>query len=322
MKKKYKYLKKRRKIILKKQKQKQKRNLKRLINSYIVTKYTFICLAIAFIVILFFIMKNMKSRKKLLQKILDFERSRENLTELTFKEFRKFNSENKLFENTYYKKSEKPDISIVITMRNQAHCIHKCIRSIQNQSIKNLEMIIVDDCSQDNTTELIEQFQKEDERIIYLKHDTNEGKIKSRTDGVKIAKGKYITIIDGDDAFIHKDILYDSLQILKIGNLDVVEFKLSYYRGGKFRTVVNTYDILNISGIIYQPELRTKFFITKGPYSLRGIQNRNVCSKIIKNEIFQQAIKNIGEKYTNEYMLNYEDTIMIVAVFQVAKSII
>ena len=269
----------------------------------------------------FFInMKNMKNRKKILQKILEFEKSRENLTESTFQEFRKFNSENKLFENTYYKKSEKPDISIIITMRNQAHCIHKCIRSIQNQSIKNLEMIIVDDCSQDNTTELIEQFQKEDGRIIYLKQDTNEGKIKSRTNGVKMARGKYITIIDGDDALIHKDILFDSLQILKMGDLDLVEFKLSYYRSGKFRTVVNTYHILNITGIIYQPYLRTKFFITKRPYSLRGIQNRNVCSKIIKNEIFQQAIKNIGEKYTIKYKVNYEDTIMIVAVFQVAKS--
>jgi surface polysaccharide O-acyltransferase-like enzyme len=54
------------------------------------------------------------------------------------------------------KKSEKPDISIIITVHNLAHCIHKCIRSIQNQSIGNLEMIIVDDCSRDNITELIE----------------------------------------------------------------------------------------------------------------------------------------------------------------------
>ena len=164
-------------------------------------------------------------------------------------------------------------------------------------------MIIVDDCSQDNTTEIIEQFQKEDERIIYLKHYTNEGPIKTRTDGVKSAKGKYITIIDGDDALIHKDILYNSLQILKIGKLDVVEFKVYYCKGGIFKGVINSYKILNLTGVIYQPELRTKFFVTKGPYSIRAVQNRNICGKIIKNEIFQKAINNIGEKYTNDYIL-------------------
>ena len=50
---------------------------------------------------------------------------------------------------TKYKRTETPDISIVTTMRNQAHCIHKAIRSVQNQSLKNIEMIIVDYCSLD-----------------------------------------------------------------------------------------------------------------------------------------------------------------------------
>ena len=45
-------------------------------------------------------------------------------------------------------------------MNNQAHCIHKGILSVQNQSIKNIEIIIVDDCSQDNGTDIIKEFQK------------------------------------------------------------------------------------------------------------------------------------------------------------------
>ena len=76
------------------------------------------------------------------------------------------------------------------------------MRSIQNQSLKNIEIIKIDDCSLDNSL-----FQKEDERIILITHDANEGTIKSRNDGIRKAKGKYITIVDGDDALIHKDIL-------------------------------------------------------------------------------------------------------------------
>ena len=92
-------------------------------------------------------------------------------------------------------------------MYNQAHCIHKGIRSVQNQSIKNIEIIIVDDCSQDNGTDIIKEFQKKDKRIILKFYDMNEGEIKSRADGIRKAKGEYITIIDGEDALIHKNIL-------------------------------------------------------------------------------------------------------------------
>ena len=53
-----------------------------------------------------------------------------------------------------------PDVSIIMTMYNQAHCIHKGIRSVQNQSLKNIEIIIIDDCSQDNGTDIIKEFQK------------------------------------------------------------------------------------------------------------------------------------------------------------------
>ena len=55
-------------------------------------------------------------------------------------------------------------------MYNQAHCIYKGLRSVQNQSIKNIEIIIVDDCSLDNSIELIKEYQKEDPRIILISH--------------------------------------------------------------------------------------------------------------------------------------------------------
>ena len=58
---------------------------------------------------------------------------------------------------------------------------------------------------------------------------SNNGKIKSRSDAVKIAKGKYITIVDGDDALCHRNVLYNSLSILNMANLDVVEFRYGFF---------------------------------------------------------------------------------------------
>ena len=137
------------------------------------------------------------------------------------KTFREINCKNILLNNIGFKKNENPDVSIIITVYNQANCFYSALRSVQNQSLKNIEIIIIDDCSLDNTTETIENYMKEDNRIIYLRHESNDGKIKSRSDGVRIAKGKYITIVDGDDALSNEDILYNCFTIAELADLDV-----------------------------------------------------------------------------------------------------
>ena len=165
------------------------------------------------------------------KKVKEFEKSKsESFIEKFFKNqisemktFREINCKNILLDKTHYLKSDNPYVSVIITIYNQANCLHCALRSVQNQSLKNIEIIIVDDCSLDNSTEIIEKFMKEDNRIIYLKHESNDGKIKSRTDGVKIAKGKYITIIDGDDSLSNEFILYNCFAIAKLADLHIIK---------------------------------------------------------------------------------------------------
>ena len=145
------------------------------------------------------------------------------------KKFREINDKNILNHQILFQKVNQPDISVIITVYNQANCFFKALRSVQNQSFKNIEIIIIDDCSLDNTTEVIEKYMKEDKRIIYLKNESNNGKIKTRSDAVMIAKGKYITIIDGDDALSHQNILFNSFTIANLANLDVVEFRYGFF---------------------------------------------------------------------------------------------
>ena len=78
------------------------------------------------------------------------------------------------------------------------------------------------------------------------------------------------------------------------------------------------YESFNITNIIYQPELRTKFFYIKENDAMRGILCRNICVKLIRNRILKKALINIGKKYTDDYIMEYEDTIMAVAIFQIA----
>ena len=258
---------------------------------------------------------------KALKEILSFEKNI-NLSEDIFYEFLEINEQNKLIEdNIKFEKFESPDISVVMLIYNQAHCLHRCLRSIQNQSLKNIEIIIVDDCSLDNSVELIKEYQKEDPRIILKEHDANRGMIKARTDGARIAKGKYITSIDGDDAFIHKDILKNSLYIAEKGNLDITEFQKQYCYEGKLRQILYNFPNISLNYIVHQPELRNKFIFTyKFNSSKFEIVNKQIIGKLIKNKLYRKAIKYVGEEYTEDYINIAEDAIFSITFFHLANS--
>ena len=279
---------------------------------------------------IFDVLKNNSKDKKYL-KIKDFEDSysktflqnfffNEQISEM--KNYREINCKDILIETKQFKKSDNPDISVIITVYNQANKFYSALRSVQNQSLKNIEIIIIDDCSLDNTTEIITQYMKEDERIIYIKHESNDGKIKSRSDGVRIAKGKYITIIDGDDSLSNQNILYNSYTIAKMANLDIVQFRFALFNKKICINLNSNLDyIQNLKNrIIYQPELSQKFIYYSENDLIEGYANRNIVSKLIRNEVFKEILKYIGPKYTEDYILDYEDTIMSVSLFKKGNS--
>ena len=257
--------------------------------------------------------------KNLTEEIQKYENTLRKITNEEIEEFRYINNLGILFDKTKYKRSESPDITIVTTMRNQAHCIFKAVRSVQNQSLKNIEMIIIDDCSLDNSTEVVEELMKEDERIILVKHDeNNEGVMITRNEAIRMARGKYISILDADDTFIHKDILKYSLHVANMADLDVVEFYSALYKKYKFQGYYHSH---GNHPILYQPELKTKFYKFKENIeNFRPIKCRTVWGKIVKNEVFQKTLDNIPEKYLYDYILGFEDTMITFSLYEVAQS--
>lgn len=90
-----------------------------------------------------------------------------------------------------------PLISVVLPVYNVEAYIYDAVVSILNQNIQDFEIIVIDDCSTDNTVFIIENFK--DARIRIIKKDTNKGLIDSLNTGFKEAKGAYIARMDGDD---------------------------------------------------------------------------------------------------------------------------
>ena len=99
-------------------------------------------------------------------------------------------NETKLFPKQYFYKVENPKISIISPVHNREKYILRFLRSIQNQGFDDIEIIFVDDFSEDNSVKLIENFQKEDERIILIKHNKNKGTLISRNHGAIITLNK------------------------------------------------------------------------------------------------------------------------------------
>jgi cellulose synthase/poly-beta-1,6-N-acetylglucosamine synthase-like glycosyltransferase len=107
--------------------------------------------------------------------------------------------------NEVYKKSENPKISIVITVYNGEEFLKTALLSIQNQDFKDIEIIMIDDCSKDNSVRLIKELMIKDPRIILYQNKENRGALYTKTRGVLHAKGKYVMILDMDDLYTQRD---------------------------------------------------------------------------------------------------------------------
>ena len=107
-------------------------------------------------------------------------------------------------------KNEPILISIIIPVYNSMDCLERCVTSIQKQTYPNLEIIIVDDGSTDNTGALAEKLALPDKRIKVL-HKENGGSSSARNMGLGVAKGEYIGFVDADDYI--EPMMYERLLI-------------------------------------------------------------------------------------------------------------
>ena len=108
------------------------------------------------------------------------------------------------------KKSIDGLVSIIMPSWNTGEFIAESIESVINQTYDNWELIIVDDCSNDNTDEIVKQFK--DKRIIYLKNEKNVGAALTRNRAIREARGEWIAFLDSDDVWserkLEKQILF------------------------------------------------------------------------------------------------------------------
>lgn len=100
----------------------------------------------------------------------------------------------------------KYKISVIVPIFNSEQYLEFCLKSIVNQTLKNIEIILIDDGNKDNTLILLKKYQKNDKRIKIISQN-HQGSGVARNNGIKISKGKFIAFMDSDDLYPNNNIL-------------------------------------------------------------------------------------------------------------------
>ena len=171
---------------------------------------------------------------------------------------------NLAFNNTLLDKdsifncSDNPKISIVITVFNGEAYLNTALRSIQNQDLKEIEIVMVDDYSSDDSLNMIKKLMINEPRIKLYRNEKNRGMLYTKTKGALLAKGKYILILDEDDMYLQRDaftVLYNEAEK---NNLDLIRFGMIISK-----PLIGNKNYINKTireEIIYQPELSSMMF--------------------------------------------------------------
>lgn len=95
-----------------------------------------------------------------------------------------------------------PLVSVIVPAYNRAHVLRRAVASVLAQTVRNIEVIIVDDCSDDGTELLVRELSREHDEVAYLRHDRRRGAGAARNTGERRARGVYLAFLDSDDAWL------------------------------------------------------------------------------------------------------------------------
>ena len=206
-----------------------------------------------------------------------------------------------LVDKKKYELQDNPKISLIIPVYNKKNELLKSLRSIQNQSFKNIEIIIVDDASSDNVDEIYEYLLENEPRIRIIKHSKNMGVWRSRLDGYLYSKGEYILHFDPSDMYADNYVLEDAYNLVNKYDLDTVRFSLSKTNLQEFHKT-KKFAPMKIYPLKY-----TKILYGKPDYNIHIFGYGTIWNRLVRANIFSKALELVDEYILNAYKNLWED---------------
>ena len=211
-----------------------------------------------------------------------------------------------------------------MALNNETNILPKKIRASVIIPLYNIEIILVNDFSSDNTSSVVEQIKKNETRIKILYNKKNMGQLFSRSIGVLYAKGQYIFHLDSDDMFLDKDIFSYILNIANQGNYDIISFKAISSSLDKnnlsFNIREHWFTNFTFSKVVYQPELGLSSFRPGKKLGSFTITESIIWNKCVKTKVYQKTLNKMGKERYSRHMIFDEDRMVIYGLFNVAES--
>ena len=199
---------------------------------------------------------------------------------------------NEKYEVTIIKNANylfKPKVSVIIPLYNLEKYIIKCLNSVINQKLNEIEIIVVNDGSTDNSLQIVENFAKNKNQILIL-NQINRGLSEARNTGIKYSKGEFIYFIDGDD-YLNENCLFDLYHEAVTKNLDLIFFDANSFFDEKSEK--NKQDLINQFNyylFYYHRKGKYKGILKGTEMFLKMRQNKeyrtSACLQFIKKEFY------------------------------------
>ena len=176
-------------------------------------------------------------------------------------------------------------VSIIIPVYNAEKTIAKCIKSIQNQTYKNLEIICVNDGSTDNSLQVLKDLSKKDSRIICV-NQNNGGPFKARSSGIRKSNGEYIMFVDADDELLSMNAIKILIDYFMVNSdVQIVQFGARVY----YKRFIHK-DKIQHSGSITIDDLKKKYYYDYLGGSKNEYLTPALCNKIYKANIIKEIM--------------------------------
>ena len=208
------------------------------------------------------------------------------------------NLKTKNIENNLY-------FSIIVPVYNTERYLRRCLDSLVNQTFKDIKIIIVNDASQGNCKEIIEEYKKKDNRIKYIEHSENKSLLQARKTGNIASTGKYIMYVDSDDE-IEINACEEIYKIVSKEDHDIINFGTKVISNDKTKFI--------------SWALSTNRFNINSEFLLNEVINQrishNMWNKVFHRRIIDKLIENISDIQ----IMNAEDMLQCLIAFYFAKS--
>lgn len=207
-------------------------------------------------------------------------------------------------------KEERPVLSVIVPVFKTEEYLSRCLDSILRQTFKQLEIIVVNDCSPGNAKEIVNYYIEKDSRIKYIEHDTNKGLFHARVSGSDIAKGDYLSFVDSDD-YISIDYYRLLLDKALIEDADIVEGRIIREDENGYKFIQNNNNILieKLTG----EAIKEQFFTQEGLFYHWHV----IWNKIYSKELWDKCLPYY--KKQNKHLIMTEDLVFSSILFCNAK---